>query len=138
MMNKLLHYNNIERVSSMSDENKQRSARFREQLQQNGFKNPLDAAVADKLEIALGTARGYVYNGKHPVLSKAKNYAEILGIDLVYWLHGIRAAPGEIDSNRLKFALVALDDFNKTHTAIDLDLDQTASFLIDIYTEQRK
>lgn len=111
-------------------ENLDRAERLKDELNRVFGQDISAEKLAEKLDIPLGTARGLLYKGSMTSVHKAEVYAKKLGIDVTYWVMGIRLT---LDPARLADCLTLVQKVIAERPNEVFDLAQTSYMVSLVY-----
>ena len=111
-------------------ENLERAERLKDELNRVFGQDISAEKLAEKLDIPLGTASGLIYKGAMTSVHKARLYAKKLGIDVTYWVMGVRL---NVDPARLADSLTLVQKVIADRPNESFDLLQTAYMVSLVY-----
>ena len=115
------------------EENEQRAERLRDELARVYGSSLSAEKLGKKLGIPKGTASGLLYKGASPSNRKAIAIADTLGIDVVFWIMGLRL---NIDPDRLADSMAFVENIMAKKEKTDFTLDQVATMISMVYNSR--
>ena len=115
------------------EENELRAERLRDELARVYGSSLSAEKLGIKLGIPKGTASGLLYKGNRPSNKKAIVFAETLGIDVVFWIMGLRL---DIDPERLADSMAFVENIMAKKDKTDFTLAQVAAMIGMVYNSR--